>query len=119
MLTRHTKEAEISTAIREEIRQLLEDNGLPERELGPNDRLNIDLGLTSLDLAGLVAALEMRLKADPFQVMFAVTTVRTVADLEWAYLKFYSAPGETATDDDLLEVRRLAEARREALEGTS
>jgi acyl carrier protein len=47
-----------------------------------------DLGLGSLDYAGLVAALEMALDVDPFASETSITSIRTVGDLCEAYVKF-------------------------------
>ena len=44
-----------------------------------------DLGLRSLDLARIIAKLELKLGVDPFAEMVAVTSIRTVGDLCAAY----------------------------------
>ena len=112
MLNPHPKFPEISKAVRDQVALLLDEKNLPARDLGPDDRLNTDLGLTSLDLASLVAALEMTLKADPFQELVPITSVRTIGDLEAAYVRFFSGAGTVLEEDDLAEVRRRAEARQ-------
>ena len=112
MLKQQPKFAEISEAVRNQIGSLLDEKNLPVRNLGPDDRLNADLGLTSLDLATLVAALEMKLKVDPFQELVPITSVRTIGDLEAAYVKFFSNPEKAAGDEQLDHVRRRAESRR-------
>ena len=114
MLRQPPKFAEISEAVRNQIGLLLDEKGVPVRNLEPDDRLNADLGLTSLDLATLVAALEMKLKADPFQELVPITSVRTIGDLEAAYLKFFSNPENAAGDVLLDDVRRRAESRRDS-----
>jgi acyl carrier protein len=48
-----------------------------------------DLGLRSLDLARIIAKLELKLGADPFAEMVAVTSIRTVGDLCAAYLRCF------------------------------
>jgi acyl carrier protein len=111
MLNQHSKFAEISKAVRDQVGFLLDEKELPARDLGPDDRLNADLGLTSLDLASLVAALEIKLKADPFQELVPITSVRTIGDLEAAYVRFFSKTEDRVQDEDLAEVRRRAEAR--------
>jgi acyl carrier protein len=112
MLNQHPNFAEISEAVRDQVRLLLDEKDLPLRDIGSEDRLNADLGLTSLDLASLVAALEMKLKADPFQKLVPITSVRTIGDLEAAYAKFFSNVEDGVQDEDLAKVRRRAEARR-------
>ena len=44
-----------------------------------------DLGLESLDIAELVATLEVQIGRDPFAKDVAISTVKTVADLCRAY----------------------------------
>jgi acyl carrier protein len=53
------------------------------------------------------------LKADPFQELVPITSVRTVGDLEVAYVKFFSKSEDRVQDEDLAKVRRRAEARRD------
>jgi acyl carrier protein len=119
MLRQPPKFSEISEAVRNQIGLLLDEKGVPVRNLEPDDRLNADLGLTSLDLATLVAALEMKLKADPFQELIPITSVRTIGDLEAAYVKFFSNPEGAAGDEHLDQVRRRAEARRNGRRSSS
>jgi acyl carrier protein len=117
MLNDRPNSAEISKAVRDQVGLLLDEKDLPNREIRSEDRLNADLGLTSLDLATLVAALEMKLKADPFQELVPITSVRSIGDLEAAYAKFFSKSGDVVQDEDLAEIRRRAEARRRGPEG--
>ena len=49
------------------------------------DKLNATLGLSSLDLAFLVAELEVELGVDPFAKLVSITSVRSVDDLVQAY----------------------------------
>ena len=58
MLNHQPNSAEISKTVRDQVGLLLDEKDLPMREIASEDRLNADLGLTSLDLAILVAALE-------------------------------------------------------------
>ncbi len=62
------------------VRQLAE---VEEIELG--QRLVKDLGLDSMDVAELVAVLEVDLGVDPFGQHVAIADVHTVADLIAAY----------------------------------
>lgn len=117
MLNQPSVDPAISRVVREEVRRVLEDRDLPPGEILAEDRLSADLGLTSLDLAQLVAALEIALDADPFQELVAVTSVRTVGDLERAYATFFA--GQGPQDDELAGVRRIAEARRASAEGAA
>src|ERR1700757_609485 len=110
-MRRCNRAAGISETVRDQVALLLDEKDLPRRDIAPEDRLNTDLGLTSLDLASLVAALEMKLKADPFQELVPITSVRTIGDLEAAYVRFFSKTEDRVQDEDLAEVRRRAEAR--------
>jgi acyl carrier protein len=113
MLNHHPNFAEISKAVRDQVGLLLDEKDLPLKEIESDDRLSTDLGLTSLDLATLVAALETKLEADPFQELIPITSVRTVGDLEAAYVKFFARTEDGVQQEDLAQVRRRAEARRE------
>jgi len=64
-------------------------------ELDEEQLLVDQLGLTSLDLARLVAVLEMELDADPFTDEVPITGVRTVGDLLDAYDPAGRAPLRT------------------------
>ena len=119
MLTQVPSVEEIEKVVEEEILLILDDKGTPADQL-PNvvreDRLG-ELGLTSIDLAQLVAGLEARLHADPFQELVPITSVRTVADLCGAYERFFAGekPGESdAAELDELKRRAQARSRRGA-----
>jgi acyl carrier protein len=75
--------------------------------------LNGDLGLTSLDLAQLVALLEADLNADPFAALVPITSVRTVSDLCRAYERALAGEAPAAEDPALAAVRDRAAARRD------
>lgn len=74
----------IKQVVLEELRQVLEK--LPQgMEIDADMNLNSDLGMSSLQLAELVAALEDRFGWDPFREHVPITEVRTVGDLCAAY----------------------------------
>lgn len=88
-------------------------------EVQPAHRLTGELGLKSLDLAELVAGLEMELAIDPFAELVAITSVRTVADLCDAYRRGLAgeAPAPSAAvaaGAGRAEARRQAALRRPA-----
>jgi acyl carrier protein len=117
MLKQVVSSAEIERILREEISQILEEKP-PEARVSPEritreQRLGPDLGLTSLDLAQLVAVVEGRLEADPFQELVPITSVRNVGDLCKAYERFFSGNDDKNADAEmLLATKRRAEARR-------
>jgi acyl carrier protein len=78
---------EIEATIHRTIVEVLELGGKPVPHFDAEDDL-IATGLSSLDLAGLVAKLERRWKIDPFLEAKAITEVRTVGDLCRAYQEY-------------------------------
>lgn len=62
------------------------------KEIKPSMTLIQDLGLQSMDIAELVATLEMKFSADPFgSGEVSITSIRTVGDLVAAYRKVLKA----------------------------
>jgi acyl carrier protein len=82
--------AEIEATIHRTLVEVLERAGKPVPVFDEEDDL-IATGLTSLDLAALVAKLERRWKIDPFLEAKAITEVRTVGDLCRAYQEYVNA----------------------------
>ncbi len=76
----------------------------PEIEaVRPDQMLVEDLGLRSLDLARIIAKLEMKLGVDPFAELVAVTSIRTPGDLMAAYGKCFSTDEQTAPEAEAAE----------------
>ncbi|MEM7535100.1 MAG: acyl carrier protein [Chloroflexota bacterium] len=72
-------------------------------EIHDDDALVETLGLRSLDLARLVAILELKLSVDPFAELVSITSIRTVGDLYGAYSQCFagdSAVGDNAVGDN-------------------
>ncbi len=90
MLRGRLTRAEIEAAVHRTIAEVLERGGKPVPLFDGDDDL-IGTGLTSLDLAALVAKLERRWKIDPFLEATAITEVRTVGDLCRAYQEYVNA----------------------------
>jgi acyl carrier protein len=87
----------------------------PEVACVDNDhRLAAGLGLDSLDIARLVAVLELKVGADPFAKLVSITDVRTVGDLCAAYRIALSAPVEADAAPSFATQVKRAEARRSA-----
>jgi hypothetical protein len=84
MLTERPTAAEVETTIHRTIVELLERAERPAPAFDNEDDL-ASTGLTSLDLAALVARLARAWKIDPFLETRAITDVRTVGDLCRAY----------------------------------
>jgi acyl carrier protein len=105
--------AELENVIHEKIRVLLEERGGEVPAIQGANSLNGALGLSSLDLAIVVAELESALGVDPFSKIISITSVRSVDDLVEAYRKAYLPQLQPAREDaDLLEAARRAQGRR-------
>ncbi|HLP42436.1 MAG TPA: acyl carrier protein [Fibrobacteria bacterium] len=77
---------EIKGHVERVIREIAEHNGLDLPVLKEQSELVDDLGLSSLNVAALVANLEDALGVDPFQAEdVMITDIRTVGDLCSAY----------------------------------
>ena len=118
MLTSTPNKDELFAAIAEEIGSLpdVEDGQL--EGMTPDSELNAHLGLSSLQMAELVVALEMRFSIDPFSSLVPITEVRTVGDLVAAYERALRT-GDDAKDGEaepvnetLVAAQRRAMARR-------
>jgi acyl carrier protein len=87
----------------------------PELETEPikhGARLGDDLGLASLDLAELIAVLELELNTDPFKTLVSITSVRTFGDLRDAYLRSLIGESAPGGDGSLADIAARATARR-------
>jgi acyl carrier protein len=76
--------------------------------------LTAGLGLDSLDIARLIAVLELKLGVDPFASLVAITDVRTVGDLCAAYRSARGSPAEANTVPSFAASVQRAKARRSA-----
>jgi acyl carrier protein len=103
--------AELEAVIYEKIRMLLQERGGAIPAIRGADTLNGALGLSSLDLAIVVAELEAALGIDPFSRIVPITSVRSVDNLVDAYVQAY-LPQEPRADGDLVEAARRARERR-------
>ena len=90
MLTRRPTDTEIEDVINRTIVELLDRAGKPVPPFGGEDDL-ISTGLSSLDLAALVAKLARRWSIDPFLETTVITEIRTVGDLYNVYQKCLNA----------------------------
>jgi acyl carrier protein len=76
---------QIESIVHERIRAILAERAEEVTNLSGSEKLSATLGLTSLDLALLVAELEAQLGVDPFAKLVSITSVRSVNDLVRAY----------------------------------
>ena len=84
MLTAPTL-GQIESIVHERIRAILAERAGEVAHLSGSEKLSATLGLSSLDLALLVAELEAELGVDPFAKLVSITSVRSVHDLVRAY----------------------------------
>ena len=113
MLTTLTPE-ELRVVIHGRIRSLLHERCGEARAFSGQDKLNATLGLSSLDLAFLVADLEAELGVDPFARLVSITSVRSVEDLERAYRQaFFPDTSAPTRDDGLAAAADRARTRRQ------
>jgi acyl carrier protein len=81
--------------------------------LSGTDKLSATLGLSSLDLAFLVAELEAELGVDPFAKLVSITSVRSVEDLVRAYQRaFFPELARGGEDEAAVAAVKRALTRR-------
>lgn len=112
-MLREPASAQLESIVHEKIRLVLEERGIGHCAIDGADRLHATLGLSSLDLAVIVAELESALGVDPFLNLVPITSMRSVDDLVEAYRRAYSPPPDPAGEDaELVAASRRGEARR-------
>lgn len=79
------------------------------------DALVDNLGLKSLDLARIIATLELRLDVDPFDELVSITSIRTVGDLCAAYAKCFSEQNGSATQNKRPKAEPAADTSQTSL----
>lgn len=111
MLNSGADSTKVRSVIIEEVRDVLSGHGHAVESIDDDSKLNANLGMTSLNLATLVAQLEQKLGIDPFAEMVSITSVRTIGDLVGAYVSCLN--GETGNDhsSQLDQVAQRAKAR--------
>jgi acyl carrier protein len=113
MLTTLTPDG-LRSVIHGRIRSVLQERFGEDRVIAAHDKLSATLGLSSLDLAFLVAELEAELGVDPFAKLVSITSVRSVEDLERAYQQaFFPDTGPPPQDDGLAAAADRARTRRQ------
>jgi acyl carrier protein len=112
MLTTPTL-TQIESIVHDKIRAILAERVGEVGRLSGGDKLNATLGLTSLDLAFLVAELEAELGADPFAKLVSITSTRSVDDLVKAYQQvFFPEIRRSAEDDAAAAAAKRGQTRR-------
>ena len=112
MLTAPTL-TQIESIVHRRIRALMAERVGEVGGLSGADKLSATLGLSSLDLAFLVAGLEAELGVDPFAKLVSITSVRTVEDLVKAYQQAFSPAFVRRGEDDAVAAAvKRAQTRR-------
>jgi acyl carrier protein len=106
--------AQIESIVHGRIRAVLAERGGSDVvRLSGADKLSATLGLSSLDLAVLVAELEAELGVDPFAKLVSITSVRSVGDLVRAYQQaFFPELQRGGKDDTVAAAVKRAQTRR-------
>jgi acyl carrier protein len=89
---------ELKETIMGVVRGVVREKSPEIAEIRPDQLLVDDLGLRSLDLARIIAKLEMKLDVDPFAELVSVTSIRTPGDLCAAYAKCFAEDEESAAE---------------------
>lgn len=104
---------QLETLVLGKIRTILEERSGEVHAIKGTEGLNATLGLSSLDLALIVAELEVEVGADPFAKLVSITSVRSVDDLVGAYRKvLFPDAEEPGQDHDLTAAARRAQIRQ-------
>ena len=112
MLTAPTL-AQIESIVHCRIRAVLAERFREVGSLSGAEKLSATLGLSSLDLAFLVAELEAELGVDPFAKLVSITSVRSVGDLVRAYQQaFFPELQRGGKDDTVAAAVKRAQTRR-------
>lgn len=111
--------AQVESIVHDKIRAILAERGNEVAGLSGSDKLNATLGLTSLDLAFLVAELEAEIGVDPFTKLVSITSVRSVDDLVKAYQQTFFPEFKRGAEDEVAaaaakrgQARRMQRERR-------
>ncbi len=111
MLTAPTL-GQIEATVHERIRAILAERAEEVAHLSGSEKLSATLGLSSLDLALLVAELEAQLGVDPFAKLVSITSVRSVNDLVRAYQQAFFPELERREDHAITAAVKRAQTRR-------
>lgn len=111
MLTAPTL-GQIEATVHERIRAILAERAEEVANLSGSEKLSATLGLSSLDLALLVAELEAQLGVDPFAKLVSITSVRSVNDLVRAYQQAFFPELERREDHAITAAVKRAQTRR-------
>lgn len=90
----------VAQAVFAALQRVAQERSIPADRIVAHHTLVEDIGFKSLDLARIVAIIEIELDADPFANLVPVTSIRTVDDLCKAYEKCFLPAEQTPAADD-------------------
>jgi acyl carrier protein len=102
----------IESVVHDVVLGLLNERKPERHSVSNSDHLIAHLGFRSLDLAVLLARLEISLEGDPFAELVSITSVRTVGDICDAYRRLFA--GEQPARDPEDQGASRAQRRRKA-----
>jgi acyl carrier protein len=112
MLETAPDQVDLEKLVHQELRRLLVERDRPPGVIEASSRLGPDLGFESLDLALLVARLEVATGLDPFVEDVAITSIRTVGDVVSAYRHMGGPAADGGYgDDDLVALQHRTRSR--------
>jgi hypothetical protein len=101
----------VEQVVHEVIEKVAREKKLGLDRVHSGQRLVSDIGFKSIDLARIIAILEIRLNADPFSKLVPITSIQTAGDLVQAYQLCFSENPAPALTPDLDQSQSRAEAR--------
>lgn len=93
------------------IAKVAEEKGLDLKTVGLTQKLVTDIGFKSIDLARIIAILEITLSADPFSKLVPITSIQTIGDLCDAYQLCFADDQDPACKPDFERSESRGEAR--------
>jgi len=93
------------------IAKVAEEKGLDLKTPALTQKLVTDIGFKSIDLARIIAILEIKLSVDPFSKLVPITSIQTVGDLCDAYQLCFADDQDAACKPDFERSESRGEAR--------
>jgi hypothetical protein len=101
----------VEQAVSAVIAKVAAEKGLDLKTVQKHQKLVGDIGFKSIDLARIIAILEIKLNADPFAKLVPITSVQTVGDLCHAYRLCFEQIEKPILNTDFQESRSRAKDR--------
>ncbi|MBF0118387.1 MAG: hypothetical protein HQK79_06085 [Desulfobacterales bacterium] len=102
---------DVTQIVYETIRKVADEKDIKLNGIQNSYNLIRDVGFKSIDLARLIAVLELKLKVDPFSKLIPITSIQTVGDLCNAYIACFSKTAEVISLSDFNQSEKRGEMR--------